>query len=150
LFRFTFHLSNVKKNCVSRFVRAKREIFAKITLERKKFRLRSTFHCSNVTKKSLCFTFCPSETWRRNVKTLTPLPMHTGWVDVDFFSSLSTVDANYFQLFRLQLMDANYFQLFRLNLEQLNITRSICHVIIFPVTNQFCLFLSQIICWWIR
>jgi hypothetical protein len=62
LFRFTFCLSNVKKkNCVLRFVRAKREIFAKITLERKKFRLRSTFRCSNVTKKSLCFTFRPSE-----------------------------------------------------------------------------------------
>jgi hypothetical protein len=37
LFRFTFRLSNVtKKNCVSRFIRAKREIFTKITLERKK------------------------------------------------------------------------------------------------------------------
>jgi hypothetical protein len=51
----------------------KREIFVKITLERKKFRLRFTFRCSNVTKKSLRFTFWPSETWRRNVETLTPL-----------------------------------------------------------------------------
>jgi hypothetical protein len=56
LFRFTFRLSNVtKKICVSRFIRAKREIFTKITLERKKKLFAFHVSLSQRNKKIVAF-----------------------------------------------------------------------------------------------
>jgi hypothetical protein len=69
MFRFTFRLSHIKKIVFYiSFERnvAKYFIFVKIALERKKFRLRSTFRCSNVTKNRCVLHFIRT---KRDVKT---------------------------------------------------------------------------------
>jgi hypothetical protein len=71
---FTFRLSHVKKKIAFHvsFERnvTKYFIFMKITLERKKFRLRFMFLCSNVTKNRCVSRFVRA---KRDVETLTPL-----------------------------------------------------------------------------